>query len=394
MAKTFKKIQEAKVSGKTVFLRVDFNVLDKKGRIESDFRIKSSLPTIKWLVKEKAKIIIAAHAGRPEGKVVPQFSLKKISVELEKLLKRKIILAPDCVGPKVQSLAQALKPGQILMLENLRFHIEEEDNAPAFAKQLAALADIYINDAFGVSHRENASVSAITKFLPSYAGLLLQKEITSLSIVRDNPEQPLIVIIGGAKASDKIPVIKNLARHAHRILLGGAAASTFLKSHHYSIGQSLFEPEQVENARHLLHEFMEKIVLPLDVVVARSNAKGFDEKAVRETNIRDIHDNETVMDIGDYTYKTFVGYIKQAKTIFWAGPVGNTDYRRFSKGTIAIAKAISATKAYSVVGGGETIATLEKNKLLGKISHASTGGGAALEFLSGKELPGIKALLR
>ncbi len=395
MPRHINKIQDApNLKGKVVLLRVDFNVLDKKGRIESDFRIKSSLPTIKLLVKKGAKVVIAAHAGRPDGKVVPTYSLKTVAARLSKMLKKKVPLAPDCVGPKVQALILKMKPGQILMLENLRFHKGEEENDTQFAMRLALLADVYVNDAFGVSHRANASVEAITRRLKSYAGLLMQKEIVALSKVRDNPDKPMVILIGGAKASDKIPVITSLIKHADKVLLGGAASNTFLKAHHYNIGVSLYEPEQVDNARKILHANLARIVMPKDVVVCQMEGDGYNFKTIRETSIDDVHEKEAVLDIADYTYKTFAGYIREASTIFWAGPLGHTDYVQFSHGTYEVAKALASSKAFTVVGGGETVAALEKFKLLGKMKHVSTGGGASLEFLSGKPLSGIEALTK
>lgn len=384
-----KLIQNASknLKGKRVLVRADFNVLDKKGRIESDFRIKAVLPTIKFLIKNGARVVLASHAGRPNGKPVPEFSLKLIQKKLETFLKTKVAMAPDCIGPEVKKL---ITKTPIAILENLRFHTEEEKNQPRFAKALAENADWYVNDAFGVCHRANASVVAITRFLPSYAGFLLQAEIQALSLVRDKPEHPFVIIIGGAKASDKIPVIKNLAYKADKILIGGASATTFLKAHHYQVAQSLHEPAILRQARDILHGNSAKIVLPIDVVVAEKISKGYTR--IRETSISDIHDHEEILDIGDYTIKRYLQYLKKAATIFWSGPLGNTDFDKFSQGTKIIAQNLAKLKGYAVVGGGETVAALEKYRISGKIGHVSTGGGAALEFLSGKNLPGIKAL--
>lgn len=379
---------------KRVLLRVDFNVLDSKGRIESDFRLKAVVPTIQYLVSRKAKVILASHAGRPGGKVVPSLSLKPVARRMQVLLKRKVGFCPVAIGIKADKAVAGLKPGEILLLENLRFYKGEDNNSDDFAFDLSRLADVFVNDAFGVSHRENASVVAITKFLHGYAGLLLEKEIAALTKVRNSPRRPMVAIIGGAKVSDKLAVINNLINKVDTILVGGAASSTFFKSLGHNVAKSLYEPKLLDMARQLYKKYSDKIVLPLTVEVARVTSKGPDLKSVREITLGEIKASEAILDVGSKCLDQYWPYIAHAGTIFWAGTMGDTNYAKFSVGTLTTAAFLGKSKAYTMIGGGETVSAIEKLKLAHKISHISTGGGASLEFLAGKELPGVKALIR
>lgn len=371
---------------KRVLLRVDFNVaLVKKGgttRIADDFRIRAALPTIKHLLKNKAKIIIASHLG--DGKE----SLRPVSRRLEKLLKRKVQFIGECVGKNVEEKVKEMKSGQILFLENLRRHPEEEKNEPAFAEQLARLAQIYVNDAFGACHRPHASIVGVPKFLPSFAGLLLTKELEVLRKAALAPSRPLAVIVGGAKISTKFKFIERFLNLADDLILGGALANTVLKAKGLNIGKSLVEEEMIEPLKKI-EITSPKLHLPLDVIVSSSEFGG---KPVRICGAGGVKNGEKIFDIGPDSLTLFDGIIRNAKTIIWNGPVGLFEVEQFSKGSYFIAKSIAASSAYSVVGGGETIAVLGKLNLMDKFSHVSTGGGAMLEFLSGSKLPGLEVL--
>jgi len=384
-----KVLRDAQVKDKKVLLRVDYNVsLDKQNNVLDDFRIRATLPTINYLKQQNAKIILMAHFGRPKGKVATEFSLEPVRKKLETLLNEPVKLAPDCVGESVGQLIASMSGGDILLLENLRFHSEEEKNDEVFAKQLASLGEVFVNDAFGVSHRAHASVSAIVKFLPSYAGLLLEKEINNLTTVRDNPPHPLCAVIGGAKISTKIKLIQSFLNKAEDVILGGALANTVLHAQGVAIGRSFFETEIIPELKKL-ELTSTRIHLPVDAVLCE-NQQGvgsFRVGAVGSTG-----EQELILDIGPDSQKLFALVLARAKMIVWNGPMGLFEAKSFDGGTIAVAEAIINSGAYSVVGGGETVAFLEQLGLIDKFSFVSTGGGAMMEFLSGDELPGIKAL--
>lgn len=388
-----KSIRDIDVAGKKVFIRVDYNVpMDKAGNITEDTRIRATLPTLKHLLGQNAAIIIASHLGRPKGAVVPEFSLVPVAERLSTLIGKEVIVAPDCVGSEVETLAKNLKPGQILMLENLRYHKEEEKNDPEFSRQLANLADVAVNDAFGVSHRAHASVEGITKYLPAVAGFLMEKEIQFVGQTVANPNPPFVAIIGGAKVSDKIGVIENLLKKVNTLIIGGGMANTFLAAQGYNIGKSLLEADKVELAKSLIVTAKERgvnLLLPTDVVIAEKFAADAAHKAVAVANI----DSEWMaLDIGPETAKVYAKAVETAQTIVWNGPMGVFEMDAFANGTETVAKAVAASSAISIVGGGDSIAALEKVGLSDKITHISTGGGASLEFLEGKVLPGIAAL--
>lgn len=388
-----KSIKDIDVAGKKVFIRVDYNVpMDKSGNITEDTRIRATLPTLEYLLSQNAAIIIASHLGRPKGAVVAEFSLALVAKRLSTLIGRDIIVAPDCVGATVEKMAKDLKPGQILLLENLRYHKEEEKNDPEFSKQLASLADVAVNDAFGVSHRAHASVEGITKYLPAVAGLLMEKEIIFVGQTVANPVHPFVAIIGGAKVSDKIGVIENLLKKVDTLIIGGGMANTFLAAQGYNIGKSLLEADKVELAKTLITAAKERgvnLLLPTDVVIAEKFAADAPNKAVA---VNAIDSEWMALDIGPDTAKAYAKSLEDAKTVVWNGPMGVFEMDAFANGTETVAKAVAASSATSIVGGGDSIAALEKTGLSNKITHISTGGGASLEFLEGKVLPGIAAL--
>ncbi|MGB9847726.1 MAG: phosphoglycerate kinase [Minisyncoccia bacterium] len=374
------------VSNKKILLRVDYNVdLDKEGKILSDFRIRQSLETIKFLLKKSKKIIIISHLGRPEGKD-KKLSLEPIAKHLEKILKHKIIFVDDCIGQRVKDTIDNSKE-TIFLLENLRFYKEEENNDESFAKKLAELADVYVNDAFGVSHRLNASVAAITKFLPSYIGFLMQKEIENLSKVKNNADHLFVIVLGGAKISTKLPLIKAFLDKADYILLGGGLANTIWKAWGFNVGKSLVEEKMIEEAKSLGSQKAE-LILPGDLVVASD----FGAKESKVKEIGEIENKDIIVDIGPIAAKTFANIIKNAKTVLWNGPMGYWENKEFREGTKKIAKAIAQNKNFTVVGGGETLTVVEDLKLLDKYDFVSTGGGAMLDFLTSDDLPALKVL--
>lgn len=394
-----KTLRQIKIDQKRVLVRVDFNVpFDKRGRIVDDFRIRAVLPTLRYLTQQGAKIILLAHLGRPEGKRVKKYTLKPIARRLSKLLyfnpktgkktRKKIFFAEDCVGESAKSAVEKLAAGDILILENLRFHPEEEKNDANFAKQLAELGDIFVNDAFGVSHRAHASVAGITKFLPSFAGLLLKKEINALSKIMKNPKRPLVFAMGGVKISSKLALVRRFIRFSDKILIGGAMAATFFKACGFNVGKSVVEEDMISVVKKM-RKPKGKVYLPVDVVVC-SDLEGKNTAYVRKIN--EIKEKEMILDIGPETCRLFAEIIGEAKTIFWNGPMGLAEVEKFSAGSKVVAKAIVRAGAYKVIGGGDAVAVLDKLGLSKKINHISTGGGAMLEFLAGKELPGIKAL--
>jgi phosphoglycerate kinase len=381
-------IRDLDLAGKRVFIRVDFNVPLAPGgqEITSDKRIKASLPTIRYALEKGAAVILASHLGRPKGKPNPEMSLKPAALRLAELLGKPVAMAPNCVGPAV--VAMLPKPGEVLLLENLRFHPEEEKNDPEFSKQLAALCDVYVNDAFGSAHRAHAStVGMIAYVKQAAAGLLMDKEIEYLTKAVKNPARPCVAILGGAKVSDKIEVIQNLMKVVDRLMIGGAMAYTFLRARGEGTGKSLVEEDKIGLARELMAEAGSKLMLPVDHVVAAEMKAGVNTQMVDR-----VPDGMMGLDIGPKTIEAFEKVIAGAKTVIWNGPMGVFEKPPFDKGTVALAKAVAASGAISVVGGGDSEKAIKSAGVSDKISHISTGGGASLEFLGGIELPGVAAL--
>ncbi|MCI1823255.1 MAG: phosphoglycerate kinase [Megasphaera sp.] len=388
-----KNITDITVDNKRVFVRADFNVpLDGAGTITDDTRIRATLPTIRYLLEHHAKVILASHLGRPKGQTVPAYSLRPVADRLGELLGIPVQMAPDCIGADVQAMAEALQPGQVLLLENLRFHKEEEKNDPRFSRQLAGLAEIGINDAFGVSHRAHASVAGITAYLPMAAGFLLEKEIRFIGGAVSHPAHPFAAIIGGAKVSDKIEVISNLLPKVDAMIIGGGMANTFIAAMGYSIGKSLVETDKIELAKSLIEQAKtqgKQLMLPTDVVVASAFSNDADKK---EVPIEAVPADWMILDIGSQSRQAFAKVLASMKLIVWNGPMGVFEMESFAGGTEAVAKAVADSQAVSIVGGGDSVAAVNKTGLSDKISHISTGGGASLEYLEGKKLPGIEAL--
>ncbi|MCL4466425.1 MAG: phosphoglycerate kinase [Chloroflexi bacterium] len=383
-------IRDADVSGKRVLVRVDFNVpLDKQGRITDDTRIRAALPTIQYLLQHGAAVILVTHLGRPDGKVVDKLRLDPVARRLEELLGGTVIKAPDSVGPEVRQIASGLRPGQVLLLENVRFHPEEEANDAVFARQLAELADVYVDDAFGTAHRAHASTSGVAAYRPAYAGFLMEKEIDTMGRALENPERPFVALIGGAKVSTKIGVLNNLLDKVDRLLIGGAMANTFLRAQAYDTGKSLVEEDKVGLAEELLRKGDEKLLLPVDVVVASKPEAGAETKVVP---VSGIPAEMLVVDIGPETIQTYADVVANAKTVVWNGPMGIFEVPEFARGTRAMAEALASSQALSIVGGGDSVAAVEQMGLADKITHVSTGGGASLEFLEGRTLPGVEVL--
>jgi phosphoglycerate kinase len=390
----FKSIDQLDIAGKRVFLRVDFNVpLDKSGTVTDDTRIRAVLPTLKYALSKKARIILASHLGRPKGKPEPQFSLAPVARKLGELLKKEIRLAPDCIGPEVEKMVAAMKPGDILLLENLRFHKEEEKNEAGFAQGLAKLADVYVNDAFAVSHRAHASVEGVTQFFADKAaGFLMRDELHYLGKVMEEPARPLAAVIGGAKVSGKLEVLQNLAPRVDRLIIGGGMAFTFLKSQGMNVGKSLVEEDLLKTAKEILEEADKKgvkVYLPVDCVVADK----MDPSAQTEVvPVDKIPADWMGLDIGPESLKNFGEALKDAKTILWNGPMGVFEMEPFSKGTMGMIQKIVSSGAMSIVGGGDTDTAVHQSGFADKISYISTAGGAFLELLEGKKLPGVEAL--
>lgn len=388
-----KTIKDVSLDGKKVFVRADFNVpLDDKQQITDDTRIVKTLPTIQYLLDHNSAVILASHLGRPKGEAKPEFSLRPVAARLSELLGRTVQMAPDWVGPETEKMAKSLKPGEVLLLENLRYHKEEEKNDPAFSKALAQLADVGINDAFGCSHRAHASVAGITEFLPMAAGLLLEKEIRFIGGAVEHPEHPFAAIIGGAKVSDKIEVISSLLPKVDLMIIGGGMANTFLAAQGYGIGKSLVEADKIELASTLMEEAKKQnteLLLPVDVVVAAEFAA---QAPYKEVDVADVPADWMILDIGTKSRELFAHKLEPMKLIVWNGPMGVFEMEHFAKGTEAVAQAVADSKAVSVVGGGDSVAAVNKAGLADKITHISTGGGASLEYLEGKILPGIASL--
>ncbi len=385
-------VKEADLKGKRVLCRVDFNVPVKNGVVTDDTRIKAALPTLEYILSQGASLVVMSHYGRPKGQKNPDFSMAPIAKVFEKELGRKVTLAPDVIGAEVDKLVSSLKSGDVLLLENVRWYKEEEANDPEFAKKLASYGDLYVNDAFGTAHRAHASTEGVAHYLPSYAGLLIEKEVKFMAPLLENPEHPFVAIIGGSKVSSKISVLSSLVKTCDTIVIGGGMAYTFLKVMGHEVGKSLVEDDYVETAKDFLKKAEEKgvkVILPVDHVCAEN----FDENAepVYVDSV-DIPSNLMGLDIGKKTVQNIVEALKGAKNVVWNGPMGVFEFAQFAKGTEAVAKALADSDAVSVVGGGDSVAAINKFGLSDKISHVSTGGGASLEFLEGKTLPGIAAL--
>ncbi len=388
-----KTIEDIDVQGKKVLVRVDFNVpLNENGEITDETRIRAALPTIQYLLDHGAKVILMSHLGRPKGEVKPEFSLAPVAKRLSEILNTKVIFAKDCIGKEAQDAVDSMEAGQVVLLENLRFHKEETANDPEFAKQLASLGDIFVLDAFGTAHRAHASTAGVADYLPAVAGFLIGKELSIMGKALEDPARPFIAILGGAKVSDKIGVIENLLGKVDGLIIGGGMANTFVKAQGYEMGKSLVDDERLGLARDLMDQAKKKrikIMLPSDFVVAK------EFKADAETQIvaaENIPADAMALDIGPSTRIIFANEIKSAKTVIWNGPMGVAEMPAFANGTKAIAEALADSSAITIIGGGDSAAAVKKLGYADKMSHISTGGGASLEFLEGKELPGVAAL--
>jgi phosphoglycerate kinase len=383
-------ITDRDLHGQRVFVRVDFNVPIKDSEVTDDLRIREALPTIRYGMEKGAILVLASHLGRPKGKPNPEFSLSPVADRLSELLGKKVLFANDCIGPEVEKVVAAAQPGDVVLLENLRFHAEEEANDPGFAKQLAALTPIYINDAFGSAHRAHASTEGITRYVQkAAAGFLMEKELRYLGGALESPQRPFVAILGGAKISDKIEVIENLLGKVDCLLIGGAMMFTFLKSQGKRIGKSLCEEEKLDLARGLLSRAQSRIFLPADAVAAKSIE---DEVSAHVVPSGEIPEGEMGLDIGPKTIAQYSGIIRSARTIVWNGPMGVFEKEAFAAGTIGIAKAVADSQSISIIGGGDSAAAVSKAGVADRITHISTGGGASLEFLAGQTLPGVAAL--
>ncbi len=380
-------IRDTDWAGKTALVRVDFNVPMKDGQVADDTRIRAALPTLSYLREHGARVVVLSHLGRPDGQPNPKYSLKPVAERLGELLRAPCPFAADCIGPPAEAAVRMLEPGGVLLLENVRFHPEEERNDPAFARQLSQLGDTFVNDAFGTSHRAHASTEGLAHDLPAMAGLLMEKEIVSIGSALDSPKRPFVAVVGGAKVSSKLGVLNNLIQRVDRLVIGGGMANTFFKVQGLEVGRSLLEPDLMGTARSLLGP---KLLLPVDVVVTTdlkspgSSARGCAAEAVQPDDI--------IVDIGPRSIDAFSAEIATAGTVLWNGPMGVFEDPRFAAGTLAVAHAMADSKATTIVGGGESVQAVEQAGLADKLSHVSTGGGASLEFIEGKVLPGVAAL--
>ncbi len=387
-----KTIEDVCVEGKRVLVRCDFNVPLKEGKITNDKRIVAALPTIKYLLDNNAKVILCSHLGRPKGEFLPEFSLAPVAARLSELLGKEVKMAKDVVGEDAKALAAALENGDVMLLENVRYHKEETKNAPEFSKELASLADLYVNDAFGTAHRAHCSTTGVADYLPAVCGYLIQKEISIMGDALNTPKRPLVAILGGAKVSDKIGVINNLLDKVDTLIVGGGMAYTFFKAMGHTVGNSICEDDKVDLAKEMLAKAEErgvKFLLPVDNKIGDN----FAEDCNKQVNDgRDIPDGWQGLDIGPKSITLFCDAVKDAGTVIWNGPMGVFEFAAFAEGTMEVAKAIAATDAISIIGGGDSVAAVTKLGFADKMTHISTGGGASLEFLEGLELPGIAAL--
>jgi phosphoglycerate kinase len=385
-------IERLDLAGKRVFIRADLNAPLAGGQVADDTRLRAVVPTIQHALKAGAAVVLASHLGRPRGKVVAEYSLRPVADRLEALLGQRVELAPDCVGPETLARARALKPGETLLLENLRFHPGEEANDDGFAGELAALADCYVDDAFAAAHRAHASIAAITRHLqPAAAGLLMQQELSALGRILESPERPLVAILGGAKVSDKLALVEHLLARVDALVVGGGMAFTFLLALGHAVGRSLVEPARVETARAALEAARRRgvrLLLPLDAVVAESA----DSASGRAVGIREVPPDQLGLDIGPRTRESFAAVTRTAKTVVWNGPMGVFENPAFAAGTLAVALAVAEAPGFSVIGGGDTIAAVAQAGVIERIGYVSTAGGAFLEFLEGRRLPGVEAL--
>ena len=384
-----KTVRDIDLKGKRVFMRVDFNVPMADGKVTDDKRIKAALPTIQYVLEQGASLILASHLGRPKGKVSPEFSLKAASEVLAGHIGRPVQMAPDCVGPEVEKMAAALQPGDVLMLENTRFHAGEEKNDLELAKQMAALAEVYVNDAFGSAHRAHASTEGIARYLPAVSGFLMEQELEYLGRAVANPEHPYIAILGGAKVSDKILVVETLLKQCDKLIIGGGMANTFLAAKGLNMQDSLVEEASLETANGILAHVGDKLVLPVDAVIADR----FDAEANSQVvEVDKIPAGWRMLDVGPKTLDLYKATLAGAKLVVWNGPVGVFEMPKFAEGTFALAKLLAESGATTVIGGGDSASAVKKAGLAKQMTHVSTGGGASLEFLEGKELPGVAAL--
>ncbi|HHU31264.1 MAG: phosphoglycerate kinase [Zhaonellaceae bacterium] len=389
-----KTVRDIEVSGKKVLVRVDFNVpMDDKGQITDDTRIQAALPTINYLLEQKAKVILVSHLGRPKGKVNPKYSLKTVAQHLAQVLGREVKFAPEAIGPETTAQVNSLQDGDILLLENIRFYEGEEKNDANLSKALAELAEVYVNDAFGTAHRAHASTAGVAEYLPAVAGFLMEKELVVMGKALAKPERPFMAILGGAKVSDKIGVIENLISKVDLLLIGGGMANTFLKAQGYEVGSSLLEEDKLGLAKELLTKAESKgvkIYLPEDAVIAEEVSPDAENQVV---DVQEVLPEGKILDIGPKTAAQYAELIKTSKTVIWNGPMGVFEMAPFAQGTMAIAQAMAEVEGVTIIGGGDSVAAVEKAGVADRMTHISTGGGASLEFLEGKELPGVAALL-
>jgi phosphoglycerate kinase len=384
-------IRDVDWNGKTALVRVDFNVpLGREdGRVADDTRIRAALPTLQYLRQRGARVVLLSHLGRPDGKRDPRYSLQPVADRLGELLGSACPFGPDCIGQPAQAAVRAIGPGEVVLLENVRFHAEEEANDPAFAADLARLGDVFVNDAFGTAHRAHASTEGVAHLLPAVAGLLMEKEILSIGSALDNPKRPFVAIVGGAKVSSKLAVLENLIDRVDRLLIGGGMANTFLKARRLEVGRSLLEPDLVPTAEALMRRG-DKILLPTDLVVTSDLKDSSAAKTTRDAS--SVGAGDVIADIGPRTANAYAAEVARAGTVLWNGPMGIFEDPRFSDGTLRVARALAASSATSIVGGGESVQAVEQAGVADKLSHVSTGGGASLEFIEGKVLPGVAAL--
>jgi len=384
-----KTIRDVDFKGKRVLVRVDFNVPVKDGQVGDDTRIRAALPTIQYLVDHDASLVLCSHLGRPKGEPKPEFSLRPVAAHLSDLIGKPVAFAEDCIGPAAQKAAEALKPGEVLLLENTRFHAGETKNDPEMSRQLASLADLYVNDAFGSAHRAHASTEGVAHILPGVAGFLMEKEIQYLGQAIADPKRPFIAILGGAKISDKIGVIRNLLSKADQVLIGGGMANTFFKAQGYPVGESLVEEEALDTARQLVQDGSKHLRLPVDIVIADKFEADAERKVMA---MGPVPDGWRILDIGPETVAAYTKAVTGAGTVVWNGPMGVFEFPRFAEGTVGVAKAVAESGATSIIGGGDSVAAIKQAGLADKITHISTGGGASLEMLEGITLPGVAAL--